>query len=125
MYTVTKSSLFARLAAACEAGDNNAAAVVGRVLNDTLEKLSRLTGELRQLTGLTINNNTQINVGTAPEFLVLQDGLLAIARTIPEAKGPIVELIRRIVAGAQNPSASSALTIEGDAVDQMELAHAG
>jgi hypothetical protein len=55
--------------------------------------LRRRTGELRDVSGLTINQNT-INVFGSPEFAALQNGLLSIARMHPAARGEIIALLR-------------------------------
>jgi hypothetical protein len=55
--------------------------------------VARLTGELRSISGITVNNNT-VNFIGSPEFGVLSEGLLAIARQHPESKADIVALLR-------------------------------
>ena len=66
MYAVTRSLLFSRMLAAAEAGDNFGTSTVGRVLIDLLDKLARLTGEMRSLsTNIEITNN-MLNVSADP-----------------------------------------------------------
>ena len=62
-------------------------------LLDTLREIGRLTGELRLVSGVTVNNNT-INFLGHPAFTAMQEGLLRIARAHPQAKGDIIALLR-------------------------------
>jgi AcrR family transcriptional regulator len=120
---ITRSILFNQFLAAAEAGDRlGVANVAGRLL-DSLRELGKLTGELRQISGITVNN-TSINLIASPEFLALQEGLLTIARAHPAVRADIVELLRGLDAKEdaarqlQPPrpnGAAHAVTIEGEA----------
>jgi hypothetical protein len=128
MYQVTRSLLFSRMLAAAEAGDNFGTSSVGRVLIDLLDKLARLTGEMRSLaTGISITNNT-INVNSDPVYPELETGLLEIARTVPDARKPIIALLARLEAmsTAPGPNGAPYAMIEGEAIrDEIEVvAHA-
>jgi hypothetical protein len=92
---IARSVLFNQFLNAAEAGDRlGVVNVAGRLL-ESLREIGRLTGELRQLSGVTINNNT-LNIVSSPQFLTLQEGLLTIARRHPEAKSDIVGLLRNL-----------------------------
>ena len=78
---------------AAEVGDRPGVANVAGRLLESLRELGKLTGELRELSGVTINNNT-LNLFASPQFTALQEGLLRIARTHPDAKVDIVALLR-------------------------------
>jgi hypothetical protein len=114
---IATSLLFKRFVACAEAEDDHALVNIAARLNALFRDYAALTGELRQASSVTINN---INVVSSPEFLVLQEGLIRIARTVPGARMPIIELLEKVVerpAGGPNDVAAPAL-IEG------ELAHA-
>jgi hypothetical protein len=92
---IARSVLFNQFLSAAEAGDRAGVVNVAGRLLESLREIGRLTGELRQLSGVTINNNT-VNVFSSAEFLALQEGLLQIARRHPEAKSDIVGLLRSL-----------------------------
>jgi hypothetical protein len=122
---ITRGVLFNQFLAAAEAGDRNGVANIASRLLDSLRELGRLTGELRTLSGISITNNSVVNVIAAPEFLALQEGLLNIARAIPESRAPIVELLRGIVeTPAPKPNGSAYPLIERELAGEMEVAGA-
>jgi hypothetical protein len=111
---ITRGVLFNQFLSCAEAGDRAGVAFIAGKLLDTLREHGRLTGELRQLSGVTINNNT-LNIVSSPAFLTLQDGLLKIARAYPGARAEIVSLLRGLETG--EPSKPSGATlIEAEAV---------
>jgi hypothetical protein len=108
---ITRTVLFNQFLAAAEAGDRNGvSAVAGRLL-DSLRELGKLTGELRQISGVSITNNT-LNIFSTPEFAALSLALLNLARAHPEAKADIVSLLR----GLEPNGAGQPLLIEAEAV---------
>lgn len=90
---ITRAVLFNQFLAAAEAGDRAGVANVAGRLLESLRELGKLTGELRQVSGITVNNNT-LNLIASPEFAALSDGLLKIARAHPGARADIVALLR-------------------------------
>jgi len=77
-----------------------------------------LTGELRQLSGISITNNT-LNLVATPEFGALTEGLLSIARAHPEAKADIIALLRQLDEQPATPKPNGSghhLMIEGQAL---------
>jgi transposase-like protein len=90
--TIVRSVLFRQFLNAAEAGDRPGVANVAGRLLESLRELGKLTGELRQLSGVTVHNT--LNLVTSPQFLALQDGLLRVARAHPEAKADIVAVLR-------------------------------
>ena len=121
MYQVTRSLLFSRMLAAAEAGDNFGTSSVGRVLIDLLDKLAKLTGELRRMAGISITNNV-LNINSAPEYPDLEAGLLEIARTVPDAREPIITLLAKLEATSTPGSNGEAYAmIEGEAVREDEI----
>jgi hypothetical protein len=118
-FKIARSVLFAQFLAAAEAGDRNGVANIASKLLDSLKEVGKLTGELRALSGITVNN-TQVNFIGSPEFGALSEGLLSLARRHPETKADIISLLREIDAGPapkSNGAHPSMMMIEG------ELAH--
>jgi hypothetical protein len=99
---IVRSVLFNQFLAAAEAGDRPGVANVAGRLLESLRELGRLTGELREVSGITVNNNT-LNLIASPKFLQLQEGLLQIARSHPGAKADIVALLRSLDEEHQAP----------------------
>jgi hypothetical protein len=91
---IARSVLFRQFLNAAEAGDRNGVVSVADSLLVALRDCAKITGELRQLSGVTINQNTVNFVGT-PAF-VLSSGLLQIARNHRAAKADIIGLLRRL-----------------------------
>jgi hypothetical protein len=110
--SITRSVLFNQFLSAAEAGDRGGVAFIAGKLLDALREHGKLTGELRQLSGLTINNT--LNFVSSPSFLELQSGLLKIARAHPEARAEIVRLLRSLEAGPDAPKPTGAPLIEGE-----------
>ena len=69
---ITRSVLFNQFLICAEAGDHNGVSTVAGRLIESLRELGRVTGELRQLSGVTINNT--LNIVSSPGFIALQDG---------------------------------------------------
>ena len=119
---ITRSVLFSQFLVAAEAADRNGVANIGGRLLENLREIGKLTGQLRSVSGITINNNT-LNICASPEFLALQDGLLKIARIHPDVRSAIVDLLRgldpRSTASPAMPAppngAALPAMIEGDA----------
>jgi hypothetical protein len=110
---ITRSVLFNQFLAAAEAGDRNGVASVAGRLLDALREVGRLTGELRSISGITVNNNT-VNLIGSPEFTQLSAGLLGVARAHPVARADIIALLRGLDSAPSLPKPNGALTIEGE-----------
>ena len=104
---ITRSVLFNQFLIAAEAGDRPGVANVAGRLLESLRELGKLTGELRQVSGFTINNNT-VNLIASPEFLALQEGLLGVARKFPEARRDLISVLRTLDSGPSMPKPSGA-----------------
>ena len=111
---ITRSVLFSQFLSCAEAGDRAGVAFIAGKLLDALREHGRVTGELRQLSGISITNNV-LNISSSPSFLALQDGLLRIARAHPEARSEIVKLLRGLEAGDVRPPTDKPPLIEGEA----------
>jgi AraC-like DNA-binding protein len=93
--SITRGVLFNQFLACAEAGDRHGVAHVGTQLLSSLRELGKLTGELRNLSGITINQNT-LNVFADPDFLALQDGLVLLARKHPAIREDILQLLQGV-----------------------------
>ena len=100
---ITRTVLFNQFLCAAEAGDRPGVAHIAGRLLDSLRELARLTGELREVSGISITNNNTLNVVGSPEFAALSKGLLDIARAHPGAKHDIVALLRGLDAAPSLP----------------------
>jgi hypothetical protein len=120
---VTRSVLFSQFLACAEASDRNGvAAVAGRLL-ESLRELGRISGEIRQVSGISFTTNT-LNIVASPEFATLSTGLLDLSRRFPEARADIISLLRRLDAepAAPGPNGSSYLTGPSELIEG-EMAH--
>ena len=114
---ITRGVIFQQFLTAAEVGDRNGVAHIGGRLLDVLRQLGHLTGELREISGLTINQTANIAIMTDPRMLDLQAGLLSIARAHPAARGDIVKLLRSLDGKGEAPALNGApLAIECEAV---------
>ncbi len=116
---ITRTVLFNQFLNAAEAGDRNCVASVAGRLLESLRELARLTGELREVSGITVNNNT-INMFSSPEFAALSQGLLNIARAHPDARADIVSLLRQLNSEPAIPKPNGAhppMLIEADPLE--------
>jgi hypothetical protein len=111
---IARSVLFNQFLAAAEANDRRGVVNIADSLLQALRDYARLTGELRQMAGITINQNT-LNLTASPEFIALSQGLLQIARAHPEAKADIVALLRHLDEPAAAPGLPGPV-IEGEAI---------
>lgn len=112
--TIARSVLFNQFLAAAEAGDRNGVVGVAGRLLESLRELGKLTGELREVSGITVNNT--LNLVTSPQFIELQHGLLSISRKHPETKADIIALLRGLDDRPVNGSRISPPLIEADAI---------
>jgi hypothetical protein len=92
---IVRSVLLNQFLVSAEAGDRQAMVGVAGQLIQALRELGRATGELRELSGVTINQSV-LNLFTSPEFARLQEGLLKVARAHPGARADIIALLRSL-----------------------------
>jgi hypothetical protein len=123
---IVRSVTFAQFLSCAEVGDVNGVASVGARLIESLKELDKLTGELRQLSGITVNQNI-LNVVADPAYPDLEAGLLEIVRKFPEARDDVLALLARLESATSpppGPNGSSFTMIECEAVD-AEAVHVG
>ncbi|WP_448147369.1 hypothetical protein [Labrys miyagiensis] len=84
------------IAKACD--DSHAVSSLARTAAKINEQIGKLTGEIRELPKVLINNtNTQqINLLDSAPFRALENGLIEIAAKHPEAKSDIAALFHRL-----------------------------
>lgn len=107
-----------QLAAVCN--DRKAVASLAGKLDEVLNSIGRITGEMLRLAPGSVVNNTAIFVNS-PMFVDLQTMLMRKLQGHPEALGRVVEGLAELEAKAA-PSSNGATTIDANAV---EHAHAG
>jgi hypothetical protein len=115
---ITRSVLFNQFLNAAEAGDRPGVAHIAGRLLESLRELAKLTGELRDVSGISITHNT-LNVVGSPEFTALSKGLITIARAHPAARADIVALLRGLdapLAPASKPNGGHPPMIAAEAV---------
>jgi hypothetical protein len=119
---IVRSVLLNQFFTAAEAGDRvGVANLAGRLL-DSLRELGRLTGELREVSGVTVNNNV-LTIFGSPEFTRLQEGLLRVARAHPEARADIVAVLRDVEATPEAPAPDPSGTQQAAPLIEGEARH--
>ena len=116
-FAVMRSVLFSQFLAAAEAGDRHSVAGVAAQLLASLKELGRITGEMRTMAaGVTITNNV-LNINSAPEFPLLEEGLRKVIQRHPDAREDILALMEAIEAASTSPgpNGSPYAMIEGSA----------
>jgi hypothetical protein len=113
---IVRSVLLNQFLNAAEAGDRTGTALLSGRLLESLREVARLTGELREVAGISVTNNV-VNLFASPEFTALQEGLLKVARAHPAARADIIALLRGLGARSGAPQLSGAPPlIEGEAL---------
>jgi hypothetical protein len=107
-----------QLAAVCN--DRRAVASLAGKLNETLDMIGRITGEMLRLAPGAVVNNTTIFLNS-PMFVDLQSMLMRKLQGHPEALGRVVEGLQELEAKAA-PVSNGAATVDAS---PPERAHAG
>jgi hypothetical protein len=114
-----------QLAAVCN--DRRAVASLAGKLNETLDMIGRITGEMLRLAPGAVVNNTTIFLNS-PMFVDLQSMLMRKLQGHPEALGRVVEGLQELEAKAA-PVSNGAATVDASASaatpSPLERAHAG
>ena len=93
--SILRSILMGQITASAEAQSAFTLATLSSRLVEVLREIGKITGEIERLNP-SVNVTTNIAIMSDPRMILLQEGLLTIARQVPEARGPIVELLRRL-----------------------------
>jgi hypothetical protein len=118
--TILRSLIFNKLLAACEGDDFSSVAKITNALTNVLRDIGTLTGELRQVSGITFNQTNNIAVFSSPEFQALQNFLLKLARNHPATRVEILAFLRNAespvpVINKHSSSLPAPIQIEGSA----------
>jgi hypothetical protein len=91
-----RSILMGRIVAAAEANAIFPLAALSSKMIDCLKEIGKISGEItRDDRSIAITNNVAIMMSD-PKMVALQEGLLRVAREVPDARGPIVALLREL-----------------------------
>jgi hypothetical protein len=116
-FKIVRATLMRQFQLAASVNDQRAVAALAGRLNETLDLIGRLTGEMLKLTPGTVVNNTAVFVNS-PIFIDLQSMLVRKLAGHPEA-------LARVVEGLQELEARVAPTPKGATlIDAMPLEHA-
>lgn len=113
---IMRSVLFNQFLASAEANDRLGVVNVSSQLLASLKELGKMTGELRQLSGITINQNV-LNITADPGYPALETGLLEIVHRHPAVRDDVLALLARLeeASTAPGPNGSPFACIEGSA----------
>ncbi|MGY3240020.1 hypothetical protein ACVMAJ_006910 [Bradyrhizobium sp. USDA 4448] len=95
-FRIVRTSLMSSLAACSEAGDARGVALVSNSLCSVLERLGKVTGEIAQLSGNTINVTNNVAIVNSPIFARLQATQLRALAAFPEARAATVAAWREL-----------------------------
>lgn len=120
---IMRSVLFNQFLASAEANDRQGVVNVSSQLLAALRQLGTVTGELRQMAGLTINSTTVNNFASSPAYLALVEVVLEQLRDLPERRAAIVQAIRGFGDDAAAPGPNGSAYAAAPALIEGELAH--
>jgi hypothetical protein len=118
---IVRSVLLSQFLTAAEAGDRTSVALISGRLIESLRELGKLSGELREVSGINITQNV-VTLFASPEFTRLQTGLLSVCRSHPAARADIVALLRSLDAA---PSTGLVGALPGPSASGLEKAAHG
>jgi hypothetical protein len=97
-FRAVRTMLMSQLAATTEAGDARGASIVAGPLVNVLEKIGRVTGEIAQIAGSTVNVTNNIALVNSPQFARMQAAMLRALSAHPEARAAVVAELRALEA---------------------------
>lgn len=97
-HKATRAGLLQLYATALEAGDKSTGALLAGRLTEVNNSIARITGELSK--SPLIQNNTQINFTSAPEFAKFQADLVRVLSAYPDAYQAVLAEFQRLEAEA-------------------------
>jgi hypothetical protein len=113
-FKIVRGTLMKQFQLAASVNDRKAVASLAGKLNETLNMIGNITGEMLRLSPGTVVNNTAVFVNS-PAFVDLQSMLVRKLSGYPEALSAVVEGLQELEASAV-PSAQMPLTIDAVAV---------
>jgi hypothetical protein len=103
-FSLVRSTIIQQMLLAASVNDGHrTSALAGRAI-EVLREVGRLTGELSAI-GNKVNIVNNVAIFGDPRFIELQAGLIALARSHPDARADIVALLRRLDEQPQPTSA--------------------
>ncbi len=111
-FAITRSILVGQLLKQDEANSAQGVATVAGRLVEVLRELGKISGEIVRNTAPSTTVN--VNLGAAPGFADLMQGLLQISRAHPEARAAIIALVDRLN-GSPAPASRPVAAIEHEA----------
>ena len=93
--TTLRSILMGSITASAEAGSAFTLGALSGRLVEVLREIGRITGEIERLNP-SVNVTNNIAIMSDPRMIELQSGLLSIARQVPAARMPIIELLKSL-----------------------------
>ena len=99
-FRITRATLMRQFQLAAACNDRRAVASLGGRLNDVLNSIGSVTGEMLRLSPGTVVNNTTFNFISSPIFLDLQKMLVRKLATHPDALSAVVEGLKELEATA-------------------------
>jgi hypothetical protein len=108
-FKAVRSALYDLLLRAHEAGDGQVGALLAGRLNENLNSIARLTGQIASSPLVQINNNQNVLMAS-PDFSAFQARLIGVLRNFPDARAAVIKEFERIEHSA--PGAVPQLTGE-------------
>ena len=118
--------LFRQVIAAAQVEDRSGLGITSGRLLETLRDVAKLTGQLREVSGITVNNT--VNVFSTTDFEQLVQGLLELTRRHPGARDDIIRLVDRLDSSSTSsgpngsPFKTESILIEGEGVEAADAA---
>jgi hypothetical protein len=115
--SILRSILIGAITASAEAQSAFTLAALSGRLVEVLREIGKITGEIERLNP-SVNVTNNVAIFANPQFIELQSGLLAIARTHPVARADIISLLRNLDSRPVSPKPGDAhpRIIEGEAL---------
>ena len=121
---IVRSVLLNSFLSAAEAADRPGLAIISGRLLEALRELGKLTGELREVAGINVTNNT-LNLIASPQFLSLQTDLLDVCRKHPSARSDIIGLLRSLDTTAAGVTGGLPASADRDVAATIDRAASG
>src|SRR3954447_3876440 len=101
-FKIVRGTLMKQFQLAASVNDRRAVAALAGKLNETLNMIGNITGEMLRLSPGTVVNNTAVFINS-PAFTDLQSMLVRKLTGFPEALSAVVEGLQELEANAQPP----------------------
>ena len=92
--SIVRSTLIRMFDVAASVGDRNGVAVISGRLLETLREIGKFTGELRDVSNITVNNN--LLVLQSPLFAEAQIAIIGALKDFPDARTAVIRELRAL-----------------------------